>query len=340
MAHLFFTSADINGLVLLNLSLTNIVKSVILVCTEWNTNYRRHVYDPRNPHLPLKALHGLTISLNREQRKTTELVLSQLDVNSLRYLRLGGTVNIPPLPHVECLDMDFKHLVLDYEDYNLTHFNSDYYPCLRQLIIRYPETFKIRGLTKLETLTLYPRTFNVSDVYLKNIRGEYTKVVFHGYIREYNSVLDHVDTVEIHSPCNRLAFHCTRGIKRIVIDINPHMPHDHQWFEMHPGNIELTGDVSGLEELTLIGDNVVLPDCQEFKRLRVLRVSPNLHNRLNRQFPFLKVIRNKTVKKMCSECNTQIKHPQTCGQCRRVYYCNRQCQTKHWPKHKLTCKRK
>lgn len=44
-------------------------------------------------------------------------------------------------------------------------------------------------------------------------------------------------------------------------------------------------------------------------------------------------------KTKCSYCSvpTGNKTPLTCSRCKLSYYCNRECQTNHWPEHKKTC---
>lgn len=337
MTYLLFTSADVNRLVLSYLSFSDLVRSVILVSKAWNKNYRRGVHSLYYPP-SLRPLHGLTIPRNTD-RKTAERILSTVDI-TLKYLKVAGTITLPALSYLECLDLDlnFDDFVFDFENRYLQNLNSVEYPSLRHLILRHPQNVKIKGLTRLRTLTLYIDTFSNSRAYLEGIEGKYNKVVFHGKINSYNFKSDHINSVEIHSPCNKLDFACTSTLKHVAIDINSDMPHNYGWFEMNTGSIEINGDVSYVEELTIIGENVVLPSPQQFKRLRVLRVSPNLVDQFIDKFPFLEIVQTKVTKKTCGECNTQIKHPQTCGRCRRVYYCNRQCQVKHWPTHKVLCK--
>ena len=45
------------------------------------------------------------------------------------------------------------------------------------------------------------------------------------------------------------------------------------------------------------------------------------------------------AKKLCSACGKESSAPQKCGACRCVWYCNKECQNKHWKVHKKECKR-
>lgn len=39
----------------------------------------------------------------------------------------------------------------------------------------------------------------------------------------------------------------------------------------------------------------------------------------------------------CAQCATQLVETQYCGRCKKVYYCSRDCQKKHWREHKKAC---
>lgn len=42
--------------------------------------------------------------------------------------------------------------------------------------------------------------------------------------------------------------------------------------------------------------------------------------------------------KMCSYCHKTPERDNICNKCKKVYYCNRDCQLAHWQTHKLVCK--
>ena len=46
------------------------------------------------------------------------------------------------------------------------------------------------------------------------------------------------------------------------------------------------------------------------------------------------------VERTGASCNfcSKAQQTQTCAQCRVVFYCNSECQKKHWPQHKAACK--
>jgi 2-polyprenyl-3-methyl-5-hydroxy-6-metoxy-1,4-benzoquinol methylase len=46
-----------------------------------------------------------------------------------------------------------------------------------------------------------------------------------------------------------------------------------------------------------------------------------------------------TMKSECSFCNEVSQSLKKCKQCGKAQYCNKQCQTKHWPEHKSNCKK-
>lgn len=43
-------------------------------------------------------------------------------------------------------------------------------------------------------------------------------------------------------------------------------------------------------------------------------------------------------KKKCSQCGLLLNNVLSCSRCHSSYYCNRDCQRAHWPKHKIFCK--
>lgn len=55
----------------------------------------------------------------------------------------------------------------------------------------------------------------------------------------------------------------------------------------------------------------------------------------------LKKSAHSTFMTECANCNTNTtkdgKPLQRCSRCKGVYYCSRECQTSHWPKHKPNC---
>ena len=46
----------------------------------------------------------------------------------------------------------------------------------------------------------------------------------------------------------------------------------------------------------------------------------------------------KNTSKQCGSCNNPNSKLK-CSKCKLIYYCNRECQVKHWKEHKLICKK-
>ena len=55
-----------------------------------------------------------------------------------------------------------------------------------------------------------------------------------------------------------------------------------------------------------------------------------------------RIIDGQIVERKCGGCGlwqTPERKLERCGQCRRVYYCSRQCQLADWKTHKVGCKK-
>ncbi len=46
---------------------------------------------------------------------------------------------------------------------------------------------------------------------------------------------------------------------------------------------------------------------------------------------------DKTLFVLCKSCHTRMDKILRCSQCKKVYYCNIECQKKHWKQHKKKC---
>jgi hypothetical protein len=49
--------------------------------------------------------------------------------------------------------------------------------------------------------------------------------------------------------------------------------------------------------------------------------------------------REAAARKRCAVCGIPLADVKQCGGCRKVAYCSRECQRKHWPQHKEECRR-
>lgn len=309
-------SSDIDIMILACLSFPEFVRYFVPVCKRWNDRYKRLSH----PKIIPRGLHGLSIHDFNTQTSTEIL---SYDITSLRYLKLANVI-IPPLPFLECLDLDVKSLSVQDD---LTHINSQSYPRLNHLILRRPE-LKTLGELNLDTLTLYTDIFRSIYDY-KKVIGTTHKLRIYGCIWLYTTASTYIRDVEIHTPINDLDFHCTREISRVVINVNPKMPHGQRIYE---DNIRLLGDVSQLSSLIIVGKNVTtIPPRSRLCNLKVFKVSPNLLEQFKAEFPFVEVA------KSCGGCGIILKETRRCGKCCRVYYCSRQCQVNQWHIHKLEC---
>lgn len=53
---------------------------------------------------------------------------------------------------------------------------------------------------------------------------------------------------------------------------------------------------------------------------------------------FMNAAHTKITTKTCLNCLKTIEGTLTCSRCRTAKYCNKKCQSEHWPVHKLQCK--
>ncbi len=60
-------------------------------------------------------------------------------------------------------------------------------------------------------------------------------------------------------------------------------------------------------------------------------------NNIRAQKTLDEIKQEKEKKRVCALCETQVGSTNSCGRCRGVYYCCKQCQTADWPKHKNSC---
>jgi len=51
----------------------------------------------------------------------------------------------------------------------------------------------------------------------------------------------------------------------------------------------------------------------------------------------LNISSNRDSNRNCLFCLKRVKGSMRCSQCRTALYCNRECQTKHWPVHRNLC---
>jgi len=70
--------------------------------------------------------------------------------------------------------------------------------------------------------------------------------------------------------------------------------------------------------------------AEEHLRLdRIRQIEGHLHD--------LGVLKKESNVNSCAACHQTSKSCKTCGACKRVYYCNQQCQKSHWTEHKPLC---
>ena len=49
-------------------------------------------------------------------------------------------------------------------------------------------------------------------------------------------------------------------------------------------------------------------------------------------------LEQKKLTAKCAHCSSPLFQPKRCARCKKVQYCNRQCQENNWPSHKATCR--
>lgn len=60
----------------------------------------------------------------------------------------------------------------------------------------------------------------------------------------------------------------------------------------------------------------------------------------SREFAARTIASYRRSNKKCNHCKKEFSKKRTCSKCRLVFYCNEECQKKHWKKHKEYCCKK